>query len=174
MKLIKLTQGQFAQVDDEDFEFLNQWKWYAKKHGHTFYAIRADYSSGKMKNVRMHRVILGLAPDDRRISDHIDHCGYNNQRVNLRICTYAQNCMNSQKQKRATSSKYKGVTINISKWFSKEKQQMVYYEPKFIAAIRVNGKLLSLGSFSSEIEAARKYNEGVLKYFGEFGVLNDV
>lgn len=28
MKTIPLTQNKFAIVDDADFEFLNQWKWY--------------------------------------------------------------------------------------------------------------------------------------------------
>ena len=33
MKIIPLTQGKFAMVDDADFERLNQWKWYANWDG---------------------------------------------------------------------------------------------------------------------------------------------
>lgn len=40
MRQIPLTQGKFAKVDDEDFEWLSQWKWYALKHGNTFFAAR--------------------------------------------------------------------------------------------------------------------------------------
>ncbi len=36
MKLIPLTQGQFAIVDDEDFESLNRFKWYARKTKYGF------------------------------------------------------------------------------------------------------------------------------------------
>jgi len=28
MKKIKLTQGKHVIVDDKDFDFLNQWKWF--------------------------------------------------------------------------------------------------------------------------------------------------
>ena len=52
MKLISLTQGQFAKVDDEDFEWLNQWKWCAayKKSTNSYYAIRTDVFNNR-KNI---------------------------------------------------------------------------------------------------------------------------
>jgi hypothetical protein len=33
MKQITLTKGQFAIVDDEDYEWLSQWKWHVA-HGY--------------------------------------------------------------------------------------------------------------------------------------------
>jgi hypothetical protein len=56
MKEIELTQGLFTQVDDEDFEYLNQWKWYAIKSSQTYYAVRRDVLSKKI--IQMHRIIM--------------------------------------------------------------------------------------------------------------------
>ena len=39
MKKLKLTQGKYTLVDDEDFEYLNQWKWYVNNTG---YAMRSE------------------------------------------------------------------------------------------------------------------------------------
>jgi len=41
--IIPLTKNQFAIVDQDDFELLNQLKWYASKGGHggSFYAMRS-------------------------------------------------------------------------------------------------------------------------------------
>ena len=60
MKEITLTQGQIAIVDDEDFEFLNQFKWYAHKSNKTFYAGRniTMQSQSKRKTIFMHREIM--------------------------------------------------------------------------------------------------------------------
>jgi hypothetical protein len=37
MKKIRLTQGKITLVDDKDFDYLNQWKWYAQKSHNTYY-----------------------------------------------------------------------------------------------------------------------------------------
>ena len=93
MKEIVLTQGKVALVDDEDHEYLNQFKWCAANNGGTFYAIRKACYDGKWITERMHRVLFDIPPGKE--IDHIDHNGLNNQRSNLRIVTRQQNKFNA-------------------------------------------------------------------------------
>jgi hypothetical protein len=156
MKKIKLTQGKFAIVDDEDFEFLNQFKWYAKRDRTTFYAVR---NGGKRPNrvmVQMHRVIMNC-PDIMAV-DHLDSNGLNNQKSNLRVCTEADNHRN-QKMPSNNTSGYKGVV-----WHESTK--------RFTAQICVNSKQIYLGSFGVGEEAAKAYDDAAIKYRGEFARLN--
>jgi hypothetical protein len=44
MKEITLTQGKVAMVDGGDFEYLNQFKWYARKKGKKVYIFVEDSS----------------------------------------------------------------------------------------------------------------------------------
>lgn len=148
MKEIKLTQGQFAIVDDDDFDYLNQWKWYAVKHRNTFYATRME----KRKHIHMHRVIMHVCP--KLITDHIDHNGLNNQKSNLRACTSSQNKMNVLPM---SNTGYLGV----------------YYQGNLIRAkIRVNGNSIHIGCYPSLEQAARAYDIKAKEYFGEFANLN--
>ena len=39
MTEIVLTQGKVAIVDDDDYEFLSQWKWRATKSGKVWYVL---------------------------------------------------------------------------------------------------------------------------------------
>ena len=89
MKEISLTQGFVAQVDDEDYDYLSQFKWCYDSNG---YAVR-DTSTGK--HVRMQNDIM--RPADNMIVDHRNHKTLNNQRFNLRVCTRAQNSQNSKR-----------------------------------------------------------------------------
>ncbi|MBN2019618.1 MAG: hypothetical protein JW749_05275 [Sedimentisphaerales bacterium] len=59
MKEIPLGNGQFTKVDDEDYEWLNKYKWYAfndKARGQTF----AAHTTKSGRRVFMHNVIMGL------------------------------------------------------------------------------------------------------------------
>lgn len=152
MKTIKLTKGQFVIVDDEDFEHLNQWKWFAFKDHNSFYAHRRDGNS----IVRMHRFLLSPKKDE--VVDHINRNGLDNRRENLRLCSHSENVRNSAKHIKSTS-KFKGVYLPSGR-------------DKWRAVIRINGKKKSLGTFASELEAAIAYNNAALKYFGKFAYLN--
>jgi hypothetical protein len=158
MKEIALTQGKFALVDDEDFDFLNQWKWCAVKARHTFYAVRSMPGiNRKQINVFMHRQILNIT-DSKIQGDHLDGDGLNNQRKNLRACTKDENNRNKRIDRRSTTG-YKGV-VKIKK--------NGYYR----ASIMNNKKRKHLGIFKTPESAALAYDEAAKKYYGEFARLN--
>lgn len=105
MRKISLTQSKFALVDNDDYGWINQWKWFAYKSKQTYYASRI--STGR--HLKMHRLILGFEIGDGNITDHIDGNGLNNQRANLRKCTNQQNNFN-RRLNPDSSSRFKGVT----------------------------------------------------------------
>jgi len=160
MKEIKLTQGKAALVDDDMFDYLNQWKWrYLKgKHERTGYAVRNEGNRHNRKMIRMHVVIMKPPPGME--IDHVDLNGCNNQRYNLRICTHSQNQMNINKRRDNTSG-YKGVTWN--KWHH-----------SWYAFIRINGRRISLGYFYDPKDAARAYDCKAIELFGESARINDI
>ncbi len=155
MKLIPLTQGKFAQVDDDDFDWLNQWKWKATKIGNTSYATRTTTrnlrTTGKHATALMHRVILGLT-DPKSQADHRDRNGLNNQRSNLRAVTKSQNGTN---KKCVGRSGYLGV-FPVSG-----------YTDKWFARTRINNKPRYLGTFNSKKLAAQAYKNALIKIYGE-------
>lgn len=158
MKKIELTQKQFALVDDADFEWLNQWKWFTHNKEYSDYAARSCRSSGdKRQTVMMHRVILELT-DSLVYGDHKNGDGLDNQRHNLRSCTPYYNQGNRRKFTIGTS-RFKGVC-----WNSKRK--------KWQADIGHMRTTINLGFFNSENDAAIAYNKRAKDLFGQFAKLN--
>jgi len=164
MKLIKLTQGKFAKVDDWNYNWLNQYKWYAQKdiNGLTWYAIRnAPTINNKRGSIRMHRVILGLT-DPLDLGDHINHDGLDNQEHNIRPSTIRENSYNRTSYGK---SKYLGVSIfNVKR----NSNSYVYWRARIV----VNNKSIFLGQTKNEKLAAELYNKAAKQYFGEFANLN--
>lgn len=88
MRKIRLTQGQFALVDDEDYEWLSRWNWFAQLSPDAGYytAERAEtLPNGKRRKVRMSRLILGLDHGDPRHAKHVRNDYLDNRRSELSI-----------------------------------------------------------------------------------------
>lgn len=106
MKEIQLTKGYVAKVNDEDYDFLSQWKWQAsnESRGTKWYAIRwsqkSEHGEGKRFKIRMHRVVAerkdftksGILMDrSNYVVDHVNSNSLDNQRENLEYTTQEEN-----------------------------------------------------------------------------------
>jgi hypothetical protein len=111
MKYIKLTKGKKAIVDDEDFNYLNQFKWHYQSQG---YAARNGIMVNRKRGdiILMHRVV-NETPNNL-ITDHINRNKLDNRKSNLRTVTYSVNHLNKNKPVNNTSG-YKGVHWDKSK-----------------------------------------------------------
>jgi len=87
MKLLNLTKGKQAKVDDEDFEMLSEIRWRASNHGHT---DRCDKFYARNDGVGyMHRYLMACPKD--MVVDHVNGDGLDNQKSNLRLLTRGEN-----------------------------------------------------------------------------------
>lgn len=163
-----------ALVDDKDFAWLSEFKWHTlRKPGRveprTAISREVD-GKNWYRTMTMGRLVMG-DPDGADV-DHINRNPLDNRRENLRLCSRSQNAMNRGKNRSwrggATSSKYRGVYRKRcmqggGKWGP------YYY---WVAYIKAEGKQKSLGHYKTELEAAKAYDAGAKKYFGEFASLN--
>lgn len=131
----------YAIVDDADFDWLNQWRWFLDR-GRKGYAMRQErIRPGLQRPIAMHRFILGLERGDPRQGDHRNSNSLDNRRVNLRIVPPGANAQNRVSNHNSTS-RYRGV----------------YWSPaagKWYACARLNKKLHHLGVYDDEHEAGR-------------------
>lgn len=148
------SQGKFALVDDKDFESVKDFKWQTNRQG---YVVRCIWANGKPCIVALHRAIIGC-PKGMEV-DHINGNVLDNRRTNLRLASRSQNSMNKAKTKKPKSSIYKGV-----KW---DKQMK-----KWRANICINYKLIFIGLFNNEKQAALAYDKKAKELHGEFANLN--
>lgn len=159
MKEIKLTQGKVTLVDDEDYDYLSQWKWFAhtgKASGITYARRTVNIKGRNPKTVSMHNYLMGTAKGMH--TDHINGDGLDNRRRNLRVVSPVDNWRNQKPT--VGSSKFKGVYFrkDLGKWYAR-----ISPSPY---------KRISLGVFASELDAARAYDEASIEYHGPSGRTN--
>lgn len=158
MREIEITQGRKVKVTKEDHRLVSQYNW--SFSASTGYAVRKGRKGcNEPGTVHMHRFIMGAVPGIQ--IDHINGDKLDNRRSNLRNADVQKNAFNRKKPNVKCTSKYKGVLKrkNSKSWE---------------ARIKLNGKSIYLGSYSNEIDAAKAYNEGANKYFGEYARFNEI
>jgi len=139
-----------CKVDEEKYKYLSKYKWYLFKTKNNSYAMRCCL---------MHRLIMGIDYNNDFVVDHINGNTCDNRKINLRVCKDSYNKMNTTKQKGNYTSKYKGVSWDkkLNKWLSRA---------------YCNCEAIHIGYFDNEIIAAKKYNQKVKDFYGDFARLN--
>ena len=153
MKILRINSKNYGLLeillDDEDYERLENdfpnMNWTITKNRNKLYAEKRV----NKKNIYLHRYIMNC-PKGKYV-DHINHNTLDNRKENLRITNNADNLRNGQLRPNNTTG------ING-----------VYYDKtrkKYVARIRVNYKIIHLGSFNTLKEATQKRKEAEVKYW---------
>jgi hypothetical protein len=154
MKIIPLSRGYITVVDEDDYDDLSQYNWYALVMGpHTVYACRDIRRDGKRVCEYMHSRLTGYP-----MTDHANGLSLDNRRENLRRTTYVQNNRNARSRV-GSSSKYLGVT-----WYKRG--------GKWMARIQDGDKRTHLGYHIAEEDAARAYDRAAFARDPQFCRLN--
>ena len=139
-----------AFVDPEVFQQIAQRKWYLVTNRNVNYACTCMNNT----SVYMHHLLYG-----KGMFDHKDRNGLNNQAANVRKTNHSLNAANQPKRGSPCYSKYKGVS------FDKRRG-------KWTAGLSIEGTRVGLGYYKEELDAAKAYNQGAVKYFGDHAFLN--
>lgn len=166
MKMIPLTGkngfGQYAIVDDRDYEWLSRFKWHLNSTGYPKRYMSVRESGFYDKSISIHRSVWERHRGPLIPGFELDHINGNRQDTrlsNLRACTHLQNSQNRLIGKNNKSG-YKGVT-----WYGHAGLN------KWVAHIRVDKKLISLGYFDDLQDAAQAYRQAAIKHFGKFAAV---
>jgi hypothetical protein len=140
-------------IDIEDFDTLHLQSWRIDR-----WSRNKEKYCVSTKCIQL--AVFVINPPAGKVAEHKSRRTLDNRRSNLRVATQRQNIINTRRAKGGTSQ-FKGVHLcpKTGKW-------RVQCGPR-------NNRVF-LGSFASEIEAARAYNEWAGAAYGEFACLNSV
>lgn len=143
MKSVPLTRGLFALVDDEDYDRVMQFKWFAHGVDARFYAARnIRNADGKRKTQHLHTFLVQPASGLEVL--HIDGNNLNCcRRSNLKAGTRLENMQGPKHRYSNNTTGYRGVLPPRK------------YRPYFEAQIRARGRVVfRMPHFTTAKEAA--------------------
>lgn len=140
---VPLTRGQFSLIDSDSIPFVEHLTWKAswRKQAQCFYAEHSSKVGRKVVGKMMHSVVMGC---DTTLFDHINRNTLDNRRCNLRPASRALNRLNCTK-KTVNKTGFDGVSLVTGGGYQ--------------AKIRVYGKRVSLGHFTTAEEAGDAYRQ---------------
>lgn len=166
-------------VDDDSYTLLNRHTWYimysgANKKPYAFAELYSMKNGERIKRMfYMHQMVVGsFAQVDHKNGNSLD-----NQFDNLRVATYQENGwnkpknMNRRKDGRAPTSQFKGVSYRPLRG---KDRWLAFFKHVEAGQHKSTGKMLYIGYFDSEIEAAIAYNKKVKELRGEFAWVNPI
>lgn len=159
-KEILLTQNKISLLDDEDYNLISDKLWFIKENGNCYYATTDDRTmlNGVRggKTISMHSIIMRCPKDF--VVDHINGNGLDNRKKNLRIITAKENSARILRR-RGKIKNYRGVKYDLDR-------------NKWHASINNSGKVMFIGRYNTEVEAALAYDRQSLIMNGDNAILN--
>ncbi len=155
------NSDEYAIVDKADLALVSGYTWSLvtqphKKKGPLKYVV-APIPGQWRKTARMHRVVMGVVGSEK--VDHVDENGLNNRRRNLRRTNSSQNAANRLAPNANNTSGFKGVVYDrIGRTWR--------------AQVRLKGRAISIGSFSSAQQAAEIRKEAEVLAYEKFSPLS--
>ena len=98
MELVIKSKGEnyIVLIDEEDFDRVSKHTWHINHSNHSkhikYCRSSGIYIDGKRTKILLHRFLINLEKGDKRVINHIDGNGLNNQKSNLEICDQMYNC----------------------------------------------------------------------------------
>jgi hypothetical protein len=125
----------WALIDVADAAIALRGHWHLSPTG---YAVRTD-SHGPIRNIRLHREVMGVTSDRTIAVDHINRDRLDNRRSNLRLCSEIENSQN--RGALGGTSIYRNVCWHKARG-------------RWVVRVRHNGSSHFVGYFDDELEAA--------------------
>lgn len=156
---VMLGHGKFSLIDKDDEERILSINWHYHNQG---------YAKGWVfdNSVYLHRFILRA-----KKGEYVDHANgdkLDNRKSNIRICTQSQNLLNKRNISIKKTSSFKGVSL------CKMTGRWIAFGTTGEYSTSGKRKVVNLGRYKQEIDAAKAYNDFVIKNHGEFAVLNSI
>ncbi len=122
MRTVALSRGGVALVDDEDYDRVAPFIWYALPNGYVFGRAEVD---GRTRSIAMH-TFIARTPRGRRV-DHVNRNRADNQKGNLRIATASQNNLNLDPLSKNASGR-RGIYLDRGKYRARIRYERKWYE----------------------------------------------